>query len=44
MYFTKRMDDRVCVNNDIYSSEYYRMLSELSITKDKDPILSFLVL
>lgn len=42
--FTKRMDDHVCVNNDIYSSDYYRMLSELTIAKDKDPIPSFLVL
>lgn len=28
--YSKRMDDHVCVNNDSYSSEYYRMLIELT--------------
>lgn len=42
MYFTKRMDGHEYVNNDIYSSEYYRTLSELTIIIGKDPTTSFL--
>lgn len=37
------MDDHVCVN-DMYNNEYYRMLAELTITKDKNFIPSYLVL